>query len=84
MFEWLKDVLLWVPQKVWELILSGLGAAFSAIPVPSWMSSLSTFGAGIPPGVGYFLHVMRVPEGLAMLVGAYTLRFVVRRIPVIG
>lgn len=84
MFEWLKDLLLWVPQKLWELLLDGLASVIEALPVPDWLASIASFGGSIPPGVGYFLHVMRVPEGLAMLLSAYVLRFLIRRIPVIG
>lgn len=83
-FEWLKDMLLWLPQKVWELILAGLGAIIENIPVPDWLASIGSFGAGIPPGVAYIFQVMQIPEGLAMMMSAYVLRFIIRRIPVIG
>lgn len=84
MFEWLKELLLWVPQHLWDLMLDGLASVIEALPVPDWLSSLSSWGAGMPSAVGFVLHAMKVPEGLAMLFSAYVIRFLIRRIPVIG
>jgi hypothetical protein len=84
MFVWLKEMLLWIPQKLFEMLLAGLGAIMESIPVPVWLANIGSFGAGIPDGVGYFLHVLKVPEGLAMIMGAYIVRFLIRRLPVIG
>lgn len=82
--EWLVDVLLWVPLKLCELVLAGLSSLINGIPVPEWLSDLSYSAAALDPGVAFFLNMLQVPAGLAMLGSAYGIRFLIRRIPVIG
>lgn len=82
--EWLKDLLLWLPLKVWELLLDGLASAFEAIPVPSFFQTAQGYLNGIGGNVMWALNMFAVPEGLAMLMTALIARFVLRRIPLIG
>lgn len=82
--DWLRDVLLWVPQKLWDLLLDGLAAIIEAIPAPDFITNASAFFGGIPSGVAYFAAPFQLGTGVAFLVTAYVLRFLIRRIPVIG
>jgi len=82
--DWLRDLLLWVPKKLWELFLDGVTAVLEAIPVPSWLSGASAVFDAIPDGVIYFAQALQLPAGLSMILGAYVLRFIIRRIPIIG
>lgn len=82
--EWLKDLLLWVPLKLWELLLDGLAGVLDAIPVPSFISSAQGYMNGIGGNVLWMLNVFAVPEGMVMVMSALILRFVLRRIPFIG
>lgn len=82
--DWLRDLLLWVPQKLWELFLDGLAAVLEAIPVPSWISSAGGVFDAIPDGVIYFAQAFQLPAGLSIIVSAYVIRFLIRRIPIIG
>ena len=34
----LRELLLWVPQKIWGLVLDGLASIIEAIPVPAWLA----------------------------------------------
>ena len=81
-FGWLVDLLLWVPLKLYTLLLAGLATVFEAIPLPSWASGLSF--AGIHPAIAYFGAPMQFDLGLTCIVGGTLLRFLIRRIPVIG
>ena len=40
--------------------------------------------AGIPPGMWYFLDLVHFDIGLPAILSAWVLRFMIRRIPVIG
>lgn len=80
----LKDLLLWVPRTIWKELLSALAGILSAIPVPTWLQQIAGFQDAIPSGVGYFLHILKVPQGLVIIMAAYGIRFLIRRIPVIG
>lgn len=51
--------------------------------LPNASSLNSSFG-GIGAGVWYFLDLFQVSTGVSAVVSAYTLRFMIRRIPVIG
>ena len=47
-------------------------------------ASLNGALSGITSGTWYFLDAFQLPMGLSLLVSAYTTRFIIRRIPVIG
>lgn len=80
---WLLDVLLWVPRKLYELVLDGLATVIEALPVPSWLSGADPFGS-IDAGIAFFADAFMIPEGIGIIIGAYVLRFIIRRIPVVG
>ncbi len=80
---WFKDVFLWIPKKVWAEVLDGLATAIEAIPVPDAFAP-GNIWAGIAGDVGFFLGVCEFPAGVALIVGAYAFRFLVRRIPFVG
>lgn len=82
--EWLLDALIWVLTKAWELLLEGLAALLEAIPVPSFMQQADSFWGGIPGSIVYFFQFFAVAEGMAMITTALALRFLLRRIPLIG
>lgn len=82
--DWLRDLLLWVPQKIWELILDGLAAVIEAIPVPTWLENIGDVFDAIPDGVIYFAQALQLPAGLSMILAAYVLRFLIRRLPIVG
>ena len=82
--EWLGDKLLWVPRKLTELVLDGLALLIEAIPVPTWLANAGNYLAGIDPTIAFFLQGFRFAEGLTIIFAAYILRFLIRRIPLIG
>lgn len=91
MLDWFRDQFVWLikgiewPFKwIWKYLLDGVAAALNAIPVPdSITAGLSNLGS-LPGGVYWFCQMMALPEGLAMVFSAYAIRFLIRRIPLIG
>ena len=83
MWDTLKDILEWVPKHGWEWLLDTLAWLLEQIPVPSWLADADPF-ASLDPGVVYFAEAFEIPVGIAILIGAYVLRFVIRRIPLFG
>jgi hypothetical protein len=81
-FAWLVELLLWLPNKVYELFLAGLLAVVNAIPVPSWATGIDL--DWIPSGMAYWLEPFNVGLGLTCVLGGVLWRFLIRRIPVIG
>lgn len=82
--QWLKDLLLWLPLKIWEMITDGLAGVLEAIPVPDFINQAKGFMGGIPGNVLWVLDLFAVPQGMTMIMSALLLRFLVRRIPLIG
>jgi hypothetical protein len=81
--EWLKELLLWLPRKLWELLLDGLASVLELIPVPEFLQGGPVLGF-VPPEVAFFAHAFLLEEGVTIVIGAYMFRFILRRIPVIG
>lgn len=82
--EWTVDLLLWIPQKLYELILDGFAAVIEAIPVPDFMSSLGSLLAGMDPAIAYFAAPLQLGTGMTWVFSALVIRFLIRRLPVIG
>ncbi|MNZ27766.1 hypothetical protein D3C78_449880 [compost metagenome] len=82
--KWLVDVLLWVPRTLWAELLEGLSGLIAAIPVPGFVTTAQSAFASIPSSVLFFLDKFEFSAGIAMIMSAYVLRFVIRRIPLIG
>ena len=72
-----------------------LGILFAAVAmlVPKIISHIAPFigtaalnnaFANIPPGVWFFIDVLRLDVGLPLVIAAFIARFLIRRIPVIG
>jgi len=81
---WLKDLMLWVPQKLYVLLLDGLATVIEAIPVPTWLSDAPSYMSNIDPTVIYYLEGFAIVEGLTIVFAASLIRFLIRRIPIIG
>jgi len=82
--DWLRDLLLWVPKMIWQGMLEALSALLHSIPVPSWLASAGGWFSGLPSGVVYFSQALEIPTGLTIVLAAFVLRFLIRRIPLIG
>lgn len=82
--DWLLDIILWVPLKLFKLLCDGLLLVLQAIPVPEWMTDLSSNFGGLPAGVAFFLRALELPAGLAIVGSAYGVRFLIRRLPFFG
>ncbi len=79
---WIRDELQAFGLWLWESVLNGLATTFEALPIPDFMSDVGTYS--IPPGVSWAAESLQIDLGLAIVVSAYTARFILRRVPVIG
>lgn len=78
------DMLMYVPLKLYELLLGGLSAVLAAIPVPDWAVNVGSYAGSISTNVMYFIAPFNIGTGLAIMMSAYGIRFLIRRIPFIG
>jgi hypothetical protein len=82
--DWLLGFIDWIGIELSKIFLAALAAIINAIPVPSWMANAGGAVANIPPGVAYFVQSMQISTGATIMVSAYIIRFVIRRLPFIG
>lgn len=82
--EWLKDLFLWLPRKLWAELLDSLAALVESMQVPAFIQQAQSAFDGIPSSVVFFATIFAIPEGIAMMLAALVLRFLLRRIPLIG
>ena len=82
--QWLLDIFLWVPRKVWAGLLDGLASIVEGITPPEFMNAIAGYAAAVPSGVVWGLDMFAFAEGMAMVAAALLARFLLRRIPLIG
>jgi hypothetical protein len=85
------DIFCWLGWLVYEIklifvgiytsILDSITGLFTSIPTPDFLLAPVP---SIPPSVIFFADLFMVPHGMAIMVSAYLLRFLVRRLPFIG
>lgn len=82
--EWFFDFAQWIPKKLFSEVMDGLASFLEWIPVPSFISQASGAFGGIPGQVMYFASLFELNFGITVVLAAYSLRFIIRRIPLIG
>lgn len=81
---WLLSFVGWAVVEVVKLVCAGLLTVIDAIPVPDWVWGAGAAFAALPNSVAYFSGALHLAEGITIVLGAYTIRFLIRRIPIIG
>jgi hypothetical protein len=84
MLGWVYTFTDWAVNEVIGLIMTGLAAVLSLIPVPAFLTNAGGVMGAMPPGVAYLAQAFEIPAGVAILISAYTIRFFIRRLPIIG
>lgn len=66
-------------------LLTAFGEMMVAL-IPSWISDaeISSKIAEFPPGVKYFLNMMALDYGFPLMASSAIIRFMIRRLPIIG
>lgn len=79
--DWIHDAFVWGFDSVLDAIASGV----EAVPVPDWLAaySLGTLFAQLHPMIGYFVLGLGIPECLAVIAAAFTLRKVRKPLSII-
>lgn len=76
--EFFTSLIVWA----YEGILSGLVGIISSIPVPSFLQNVSSYR--LPDVVVWAAEPFQLGYGVGIITSAYTLRFIIRRLPVVG
>lgn len=81
---WLQNFFDGLPLYLLGPFLDGINAFLQWIPVPSFFSDAGGYISNIPPAAAYFLQGFNIAPGFTMIVSAYIIRFLIRRIPFFG
>lgn len=81
---WLLGFVDWILIEVFHVLCTAVLAVISAIPVPSFFSGAAGLMAALPAGVVFFAQAAQISNGLAILMSAIGLRFLIRRLPFVG
>jgi hypothetical protein len=81
---WLKDLLLFVPRYLWQQITDSLASLIERIPVPDFVIQAKLNFSNLPTDMLYYMDVLQIPLGMSFIISALLLRFILRRIPIIG
>jgi hypothetical protein len=82
--DWIVEMLTWWPRQVWEWFAESLAELVNGIPVPTWVADLEVYWDQLGAGTLWLADVMQVDIGVPLVLSAYALRFLIRRLPVIG
>lgn len=85
--QWLLGLITWIPKKVYELftdmIYNMIDGFFSVCTVCDF-SAIPTSVSALPAGIIYLAGWFHFGLGLSIVTGSYLIRFLIRRLPVIG
>jgi hypothetical protein len=84
---WLLGILLYIPQKIFEYLtdalISGIDSIFAVCSVCDF-STLPSNLAALPVATLFILGWFKIGTGLTIISASYVVRFLIRRIPLIG
>lgn len=82
--EWLKDLLLWIPRKVFSEFLEQLAEIITGIPAPDFMLQAKSLLAQTPPAITWALDLAQFNWGISLCMSAFALRYTYSKIPFFG
>ncbi|MEM7504701.1 MAG: hypothetical protein AAF417_21885 [Pseudomonadota bacterium] len=82
--QWLLDVFLFVPRYVFQQAAEAAAEFVEGLPVPDFITNWGQTMADIGGEFWWLASAFAIPEGFAIVLSAFLLRFFIRRIPVIG
>lgn len=91
LFDWLGDAydsiiefFKQLPEWTFSKLVDGFLSFFNSLPVPDFFATTANAFSNIPESVVFFAQPFHIGAGVTMVLGAYLLRFIIRRIPLFG
>lgn len=78
-----KTVLV-LPEFVFSKLCEGVVYFFVHFPVPDFIIDARGAFQSIPASIIFYGNALQIGPGITMILSAYLLRFILRRIPIIG
>lgn len=80
--QWFADLFTSFGLWLYEKLINGIVAVIEMIPVPEFLENASSLR--IPDGLGFVAEVFHLEMGAQIIVSAFVLRFIIRRLPIVG
>jgi hypothetical protein len=91
MWEWLSKALDWIIDAIKDVfewvfaqVLNALASILEQLPVPEFLTNGQNLFASVSGAIGWLWQYFEVPYGVGVMVAAWGLRFLIRRIPIFG
>ena len=84
LWDALKSLILWIVPWLYHRFLEALSAVLLGIPVPDCFGQAANLFASIPPEVMFWLEPVHLDTFICIIIDAYVIRFLIRRLPFIG
>lgn len=80
--QWFSDLFTSFGLWIYEKLINGVIAVIEMIPLPEFLQNASSLR--IPDGLGFFAEVFHLETGAQIIVSSFVLRFIIRRLPIVG
>ena len=80
----LEYFLLYLPRRLFEWLMEGLAWLVNALPIPDFVAAIPGLFAALPTGIPWAFYLFNLSAGLGIVLSAYVLRFLIRRLPIVG
>lgn len=82
LLAWLRDEFQHFFIWAWDSVLSGFASVIENIDVPSFLLNVTSYD--LPPSVSWAASAFQLDVGIGIIVSAYTSRFLLRRLTILG
>lgn len=89
--DWFFDLIQWIPKEFFSVVMDGLGEgllyAGDMVCVSACVDAVNGIGASlsrVPDIVTYAFPYIHLSTGVELIICAYIVRFVIRRLPIVG
>lgn len=79
-----KGFFIWLGQLIWEGILNAVAYLLELIPVPDFVTGAPNVFSQILTDMVFFMSPFNLRYGLSVILAALALRFLIRRLPIVG
>ncbi|WP_221795556.1 hypothetical protein [Oceanobacter mangrovi] len=84
MFDDLKDGFEWLIDQFWAGLVALFEGLLSIIPAPEFVNQARQYFLTAANYLEYPLYLVGMDVGLPMVFGAWLIRFIIRRLPIVG
>lgn len=82
--EWLLELVLWIPRKVWEEFLDELAGVLESLGIPSFIIQASALLGSWGSDASYWFDLLQFNWGFSLVVSAISIRWAWSKVPFLG